>query len=81
MNYIYSQFSILLRVVVVTEKEKIKTVDMEPIVEEVSSRPAAVLMQFLLLYKRNLLIAKRSYVSTSGNLIQSIILIFVLFYR
>lgn len=45
-----------------TKPEKIASV--EEIAEEITPRPAAVLMQFLLLYKRNLLIARRSYVST-----------------
>lgn len=40
-----------------------KLASVEQIAEEISPRPAAVLMQFLLLYKRNLVIAKRTYVS------------------
>lgn len=35
----------------------------QKVIEELTPRPAAVLMQFLLLYKRNILIARRSYVS------------------
>lgn len=39
------------------------SLSVEQIVEEIAPNPAAVVMQFLLLYKRNLLTAKRFYVS------------------
>lgn len=41
---------------------------LEKIVEEPSPLPAATIMQFLLLYKRNLLTTKRTYVSICINL-------------
>lgn len=44
------------------------SLSVEQIVEEVAPNPAAVVMQFLLLYKRNLLTAKRFYVSISSFL-------------
>lgn len=59
------QFILLL---FIAEKEKLEqkykmSGSIEEIAAEISTTPANVFMQFLLLYKRNIVMAKRSYVS------------------